>query len=172
VLCRRPGVAIADARLEEVSDGIYAYVQPDGSWWINNTGFFVGRRGVVSVDACSTERRTRAYLDAIASVTDQPVRTLINTHHHGDHTYGNYLCRRATIVAHEQCREQMRAFGPPGAARSGPRSTGVASSWSSRSSPTRAASGSTSTTWPARSGTSRPRPTPLTSQLFGQARTR
>ena len=69
-----PGVSIADARLEEVADGIFAYIQPDGSWWINNTGFLVGRRGVVSVDACSTERRTRAYLDAIASVTDRPVR--------------------------------------------------------------------------------------------------
>ncbi len=55
---------------------------------------------MVSVDACSTERRTRAYLDAIASVTDQPVRTLINTHHHGDHTFGNYLFGGATIVAH------------------------------------------------------------------------
>jgi cyclase len=111
-----PGVSIADARLQEVADGIYAYIQPDGSWWINNTGFLVGRRGVVSVDACSTERRTRAYLDTIASVTSQPVRTLINTHHHGDHTYGNYLFAGATIVAHEKCRQEMLAFGPPGRA--------------------------------------------------------
>ncbi len=111
-----PGVSIADARLEEVADGIYAYIQPDGSWWINNTGFLVGRRGVVSVDACSTERRTRAYLGAIASVTDRPVRTLINTHHHGDHTFGNYLFGGATIVAHEKCRQEMRKFGPPGSA--------------------------------------------------------
>jgi len=111
-----PGVSIADARLEEVADGIYAYVQPDGSWWINNTGFLVGRRGVVSVDACSTERRTRAYLGAIAAVTGQPVRTLINTHHHGDHTFGNYLFGGATIVAHEKCRQEMRNLGPPGAA--------------------------------------------------------
>jgi cyclase len=109
-----PGVSIADARLEEVSEGIYAYIQPDGSWWINNTGFLVGRRGVVSIDACSTEGRTRAYLDAIASVTDRPVRTLINTHHHGDHTFGNYLFGGATIVAHEKCRQEMASFGPPG----------------------------------------------------------
>ena len=40
--------------LEEVSDGIYAYVQPDGSWFLTNTGFFVGRRGVVSIDTTST----------------------------------------------------------------------------------------------------------------------
>jgi cyclase len=109
-----PGVSIEDAVLQEVADGIYAYYQPDGSWWINNTGFLVGRRGVVSIDACSTERRTRAYLDAIASVTDQPVRTLINTHHHGDHTFGNYLFGGATIVAHEKCRQEMASFGRPG----------------------------------------------------------
>src|ERR1700691_654570 len=108
-----PGVSIADARLQEVADGIYAYLQPDGSWWINNTGFLVGRRGVVSVDACSTERRNRAYLGAINSVTGQPVRTLINTHHHGDHTHGNYLFAGATIVAHEKCRQEMLAFGAP-----------------------------------------------------------
>ncbi len=97
----------------EVSDGIYAYVQPDGSWWINNTGFLVGRRGVVSVDACATERRTRAYLEAIAAVTDRPVRTLINTHHHGDHTFGNHLFAGATIVGHEGVRAPLLAWGLP-----------------------------------------------------------
>ena len=49
----------APPRLAEISDGIYAYIQPDGTWWINNSGFLVGARGVVSVDACATERRTR-----------------------------------------------------------------------------------------------------------------
>ncbi|HXA32357.1 MAG TPA: MBL fold metallo-hydrolase [Acidimicrobiales bacterium] len=100
-------------RAEEVSDGIYAYIQPDGSWFINNTGFMVGASGVTSIDACSTERRTRAYLDTIGGVSDQPVRTLINTHHHGDHTHGNYLFAPATIVAHEACREQVLSSGLP-----------------------------------------------------------
>ena len=100
-------------RLEEVSDGIHAYVQPDGTWWINNTGFVVGPQGVIAVDACSTERRTRAFLDAIGTVSSAPVRTLINTHHHGDHTFGNCLFPRATIVGHERAREEAIAFGPP-----------------------------------------------------------
>jgi cyclase len=100
-------------RVEEVSDGIYAYVQPDGSWYINNTGFLVGRRGVVSVDGCSTVRRTRAYLDAIAGVSSAPVTTLVNTHHHGDHTYGNALFVGATVVAHETCRDELLAAGLP-----------------------------------------------------------
>ena len=97
----------------EISDGIFAYVQADGTWWINNTGFLVGRRGVVSIDACATARRTTAYLEAITAVTQTPVRTLINTHHHGDHTFGNYLFTEATIVAHDGVRQGMAAWGVP-----------------------------------------------------------
>ena len=100
-------------RLEEVSDGVWAYIQPDGTWWINNTGFVVGPQGVIAIDSCSTERRTRAFADAIASVTPAPVRTLVNTHHHGDHTFGNALFAPATVVAHERARAEMIAFGPP-----------------------------------------------------------
>jgi cyclase len=94
-------------QIQQVSEGIYAYLQPDGSWWLNNTGFLASRDGVISVDSTSTERRTRAYLDAIATVTPKPVRTLVNTHHHGDHTHGNYLLSGAAIVGHERCREAV-----------------------------------------------------------------
>lgn len=104
---------VSGTSLHQVSDGIYAFLQHDGTWWINNTGFFVGSRGVVSVDACATERRTMQYLDTLRSVSAQPVRTLINTHHHGDHTFGNYLFPGASIIAHERAREAMRAWGPP-----------------------------------------------------------
>ena len=102
-------------RLEEVSPDVYAYLQPDGSWFLNNTGFLAGRHGVISIDTTSTERRTRAYLEAIGRVTRQPVRTLINTHHHGDHTHGNCLLPLATIVGHPLCREEIlrTPFPPP-----------------------------------------------------------
>jgi cyclase len=99
--------------LREVSDGVYAYVQPDGSWWINNTGLLAGRTGATVIDSCSTERRTRAFQDAIAGVTDRPVRTLVNTHHHGDHTHGNHLFAGATIVGHERTRTEVLAAGKP-----------------------------------------------------------
>jgi cyclase len=97
--------------LREVADRVFAYIQPDGSWWISNTGFVVGERSVVSVDACSTERRTRAYLDRIATVTHSPVTTLINTHHHGDHTYGNCVFAPVTIIGHERCRAEVITTG-------------------------------------------------------------
>lgn len=104
---------LATPKTVEVGEGVYAYIQPDGSWLVNNTGFVVGRQAVVAVDTCATERRTRAYRDAIAAVTPQPVRTLVNTHHHGDHTFGNSRFPGATIVGHERCRAEVLAFGPP-----------------------------------------------------------
>lgn len=118
-----PGRAMPPpASATEVSDGIFAYVQPDGSWWINNTGFIVGRTGIVGVDACSTADRTRAYLDAIAKVSALPLHTLINTHHHGDHTFGNYLFGGATIVGHDGVRKAVMDWGLP---RSAPHWTEV-----------------------------------------------
>jgi cyclase len=108
-----PAARHSPADLVPLGDGAYAYIQPDGSWWVNNAGFLVGRCGVVSIDVCATRRRTERYLKAIRSVTDRPVRTLVNTHHHGDHTFGNALLPNATIVAHERTREEVLALGPP-----------------------------------------------------------
>jgi cyclase len=105
---------LGPAELVEVADRVYAYVQPDGSWYINNTGFVVGDSAVIAIDACSTERRTRAFRERIAAVTPAPVSVLVNTHHHGDHTYGNALIGAATIVGHENCRDELIKTGLPG----------------------------------------------------------
>jgi cyclase len=97
--------------LREVAPSVWVWLQPDGSWGLNNPAFFVGADAVVAVDTCFTERRTRGFLDAVASVTDRPVRTLVNTHHHGDHTHGNWLLPAATVIGHERCREEVLATG-------------------------------------------------------------
>lgn len=97
--------------VEEVLDGVFAYVQLDGSWGLNNCGFLVGNDGVTVVDTCFTERRTRRFVDAIEAETDAPLRTLINTHHHGDHTHGNFLLPDATVIAHELCRDEVLNAG-------------------------------------------------------------
>ncbi|GAB3667433.1 MBL fold metallo-hydrolase [Nocardioides korecus] len=102
-----------ETHVVEVAERVFAHVQADGGWFVNNTGFMVGRSGVVSVDTCATADRTSAYLRAISDVTDRPVRTLVNTHHHGDHTYGNYLLPGATIVGHQKVRDALLAWGRP-----------------------------------------------------------
>jgi cyclase len=101
------------SHLLEVADRVFAYIQPDGSWYINNAGFVVGDTSIVCIDSCSTERRTRAFREQIASVSPSPITTLVNTHHHGDHTYGNSVIGAAAIVGHENCRTEVLKSGPP-----------------------------------------------------------
>ena len=102
------------ASLTEVAPGVFAYLQPDGGWFVNNTGVVLGENQVLSIDTCATEARTRAYLAAIRTVTRQPVTTLVNTHHHGDHTNGNHLLGAQVIVAQSGCRDLLaRSGGPP-----------------------------------------------------------
>jgi cyclase len=97
--------------LVEIGDGAWAYLQLDGSWGLNNAGILAGGEGVTLIDTCFTERRTRDLLAAVDSLGRGPVRTLVNTHHHGDHTHGNWLVDSATVIGHERCREEVIASG-------------------------------------------------------------
>lgn len=107
---RAPGGAGAPYT-EEVADGLFAYVQPDGSWFINTTGFIPGRRTTLCIDTCATEARTRALLAAVDRRAPGGARTLVNTHHHGDHTNGNSLLGFATTIGHRRCRQEMVRAG-------------------------------------------------------------
>lgn len=97
--------------LQQVSEGIYAYIQPDGGWGLNNPAFIVSSDGVVIIDTCFTEARSKAFIATIKSITSLPIRTVINTHHHGDHTWGNGFLPGATIIGHELCRSEMIETG-------------------------------------------------------------
>ncbi|GAB3854263.1 MBL fold metallo-hydrolase [Nocardioides maradonensis] len=102
---------VVEPRLEEVADGIFAYLQLYGQWGLNNAGFLVGSKRTIAIDTCFTVSRSRAFRDQIEQVTSSPISTLLNTHHHGDHTYGNFLFPEATIVGHELCREEVVSTG-------------------------------------------------------------
>jgi cyclase len=103
---------VADAALTEVADGVYAFVQSDGGWCLNNAGLVVGDGGrSVLVDTAATEARARRLRGEVLRVTAVPPRTLVNTHFHGDHTFGNHLFPEAVVVAHERTRCDMAAAG-------------------------------------------------------------
>ncbi|GIE95449.1 MBL fold metallo-hydrolase [Paractinoplanes rishiriensis] len=92
--------------LEELKPGIYAWVQPDGTWWLNNAGAVAGDDGMLVVDTCATAARTMRFLDALP---ERPIRWAVNTHQHGDHTYGNSLLPVTTVlIGHERMREGLR----------------------------------------------------------------
>jgi cyclase len=100
--------------VEDLGRGVYAYVQPDGSWGVNNAGILTSPDGAILVDTCFTVARTKRLLAAVSKLSSRDVRTLFNTHHHGDHTWGNFLVPNATIIGHRNCRKEMmrRGFGP------------------------------------------------------------
>ncbi|WP_026413238.1 MBL fold metallo-hydrolase [Actinomadura oligospora] len=96
--------AVPEPYLQEIADGVHAHIQPDGTWCLSNAGVLVGPDAVTLVDTAATERRTRLLREAVASVTHRPVRTVVNTHHHGDHTHGNHLfAGRARLIGHDLC---------------------------------------------------------------------
>ncbi|ACY98311.1 MULTISPECIES: MBL fold metallo-hydrolase [Thermomonospora] len=97
----------------EVAPSVHAYIQPDGGWCLNNAGLIVGEDCTVLIDTAATERRTRALDAAVRRLAPQGPDLLVNTHFHGDHTFGNaYFKPRATIIAHENCARDQLAAGP------------------------------------------------------------
>ncbi|MFC9859050.1 MULTISPECIES: MBL fold metallo-hydrolase [unclassified Streptomyces] len=100
------------ARLQEVAEDIYAYVQPDGGWCLNNAGLITAGGRPALIDTAATEARALALREAVAEVTPHDPRYVINTHPHGDHTFGNrFFAKEAVIIAHEATRAEMDLAG-------------------------------------------------------------
>jgi cyclase len=94
--------------LQQVAPGVWAYVQPDGGWMVNNMGLVAGHDGATSIDTTSTEKRMRDYLHAVAGVTGDPVRRVVLTHSHPDHCNGASLLPDAEIIAHRTVADDLR----------------------------------------------------------------
>ena len=82
--------------------GVYALYGRGG-----NVGFVVGPEYVIVIDS-QFKDIAPGILRQVAKVTPLPVRFLVNTHHHGDHTGGNDAFKPlSVIVAHENVRKRM-----------------------------------------------------------------
>lgn len=71
-----------------------------------NAGFVVTDSGVVVIDALASPRQAEQLLLAIRSVTAQPIKWVVLTHHHPDHHVGTIVFRRvgARVIAHPDRR--------------------------------------------------------------------
>jgi cyclase len=97
---------------QRLADGVYAYVQPDGGWCLSNAGILAGDGVTALIDTAATETRARLLRDAVAALTPHPPAVVVNTHHHGDHHFGNALfAPAATIVASARTRALMTEKG-------------------------------------------------------------
>ncbi len=103
---------MSDGSLQALADGVFAYVQPDGGWCVNNAGVIAGPETTVVIDTAATERRSRRLKAAVHEIAPGGANILVNTHFHGDHVFGNaQFAPGAVIVAHERCRPEMLEAG-------------------------------------------------------------
>jgi len=79
-----------------------------------NIGASVGDDGIVVVDDQYAPLADRIQT-ALKGITDKPVRFVINTHYHEDHTGGNsYFQKQAPIIAHDNVRKRLESGGTAG----------------------------------------------------------
>ena len=97
--------------LREIGDGVYACLQPDKGLGWSNSGL-IDRGGGLVVDTFWDLQRTRQMIDQYARVWRQPATRIANTHHNGDHCWGNQLFAGAEIIGHRLCAEAFMKESP------------------------------------------------------------
>ncbi len=100
--------------LTQIGAGVYACLQPDTGLGASNSGF-VDHGGGLVVDTLYDLPRTRRLIDLYATVRTDPARRLVNTHHNGDHCWGNQLFAElgTEIIGHRLCAEYFEREASP-----------------------------------------------------------
>lgn len=100
--------------LREVGGGVWAWLQPDGSWGWSNAGLVAGGGEALLVDTLFDWQLTREMLAAMRAATPaaRHIETVVNTHSNGDHCYGNALVEGAEIIATRAAAEEMAHESP------------------------------------------------------------
>src|SRR5689334_8961142 len=95
-------------RFNKVAEGVYHAVGTGAMTVVGNSSFIVNDDDVIVVDDHVSPAAAWVLLDEIKSVTNKPVRTIINTHFHYDHAHGNQIFDRdVAIIGHEFTREML-----------------------------------------------------------------
>lgn len=95
----------------QLTDHVFAAEQTRlGTGW-SNSGLVAAGPGLV-VDSLYDVRLTRELASLYAEVFPQAPGVLVNTHHNGDHCWGNQVFEGAEIIAHEGCARRFSDFPP------------------------------------------------------------
>jgi len=99
-----------DFTVKKIAEGVYAAIGADGGKAGSNAGFVVGSNGVLVIDTFEEVGSARELLAEIRKITNLPVRFVVNTHYHLDHTGGNavFAQARAIILAQRNVRGWLR----------------------------------------------------------------
>lgn len=99
-------------RVEELAPGVYAVVDVDGGWFRSNSGIIDMGGYTLLVDTQYNEPRARQLASIITRDLGLPEPLIVvNTHHHGDHTFGNHVFK-APKAMHRHAASMVEALAP------------------------------------------------------------
>src|SRR4051794_32915243 len=98
---------------EQIAPGVFFHEGDIAGHGHCNNGWIVFEDYVLVVDA-NFPSGAEEIIPKIKSITDKPIRFAFDTHHHGDHAYGNqiWVDQGATPVAHTGVVEEMKKYEP------------------------------------------------------------
>ncbi len=107
-----------EVHLQQVSAHVYARVgvtnaSPLTNSFGANAGAVIGGDAVLVIDTLMSAAEGGQLLSAVRKITDKPIRHVVNTHHHMDHTWGNcvFAAAGATVIGHEYTRQALHDPG-------------------------------------------------------------
>ena len=96
----------------KVKDGIYVYAAKEGN---STCSVVLTEEGPVIIDSCQTPPDTHRLMAAVKKLTDKPVRFVIDTEVHNDHTFGHWVFSPPAIVVNAESKRWRP--NPPKCAR-------------------------------------------------------
>src|SRR3954468_16097966 len=83
-------------RVKKLAEGVYVHT---GNGFDSNSGIILSDEGVIVIDTGQNPIESRDIMATVKKLTPMPVRLVIDTEPHGDHTTGHFVFPQAVIVA-------------------------------------------------------------------------
>lgn len=105
--------------LTRVADGVYSYVDvkhaPPQNSFGANAGIVIGKEGIVVIDTLISAKEAKKFIKDIRAVSDKPIKYVVNTHMHLDHTFGNceFAKLGATSISSADGKREMKSYAEP-----------------------------------------------------------
>ena len=112
-----PGFVVAEetAGLTKLSEHVYAAVDfknasPAANSFGVNTGVVIGNDAVLVIDTRVSAKHAQAFIADIKKITSKPIKYVVNTHFHLDHSLGNceFVKLGAVVIGQENSSRRSR----------------------------------------------------------------
>jgi cyclase len=110
--------ALPEPIVVQVNPRIHALLGPmqmptrENQGYMVNSALIIGDDSAIVIDTGFTDEIGAMLARHYARITDKPIKVVINTHHHGDHSLGNAAFPQARILSSEECRKLALEHGP------------------------------------------------------------